>query len=131
MRAVPEPNSTETTETGSIVTWSFGGSDFFPDGVLLSCVAVVPVDDTQRRLFGEVVLRDGERMKRYVSLLQGLSQEDREAALAKLRESVERETLAPFAEYARSELGKDWNPDAEDQPPLGELLLRLQGLGKR
>jgi hypothetical protein len=130
LQVVPEPASTETTETGSTVKWSFDSRDFFPDGVVLSCVAAVPIEDAQKRLFGRLVLHDGEQMKRYVSLLEQLSHDDREAALNKLRGSVESQALAPFAAFARANLPENWDPKSPEPRPLGELLLFLQGLSE-
>lgn len=127
----PKPDLTVPVGGLSSVKWTFDDSAFFPDGVTLGLVTAVPDEKAQTALLGRVALTDKAQLERYVLLLQELGKEHGDV-LGKLRAGVKEQSLAPFAEYARSELGEKWNPDAEDQPPLGELLLMLQGLaGKK
>jgi hypothetical protein len=93
-------------------------------------VTAIPNETAQTALLGRAALTSEAQLERYVVLLQELG-ERRDDVLGKLRDGVKQQSLAPFAEYARSQLPNDWSPEAEDQPPLGELLLSLESLAAK
>lgn len=128
VHAVPKPDDVEEVGGRSTVRWSFDASVLFPDGVLLSCVAVVPLAEEQKALFGGAVLDTRHELEDYSLLLQDFSKGERDEVLSKLRECAEQQSLAPFQEYARGLLPEEWSPSDEEQPHIGSLLLFLEGL---
>ncbi len=131
VHAVPEPDTVEEAGGRSTVRWSFDAGALFPDGVLLSCVAVVPCAKEQEALFGSAVLQTREEIEDYLVLLRDFSKDERGEILVKLGECVEQQRLAPFKDYARDLLPEGWSPEADEQPPLGSLLLFLEGLAAK
>jgi len=126
----PKADSAVTIGGLSSVKWTFDDSAFFPGGVTLGLITAAPDDAAQTGLLGRAALTTDAQVRRYVFLLQELG-EQRDDVLGKLRAGIKQQSLVPFAEYARSRLPNDWSPEAEDQPPLGELLLLLQGLAEK
>ncbi len=128
IRVAPQPNTHQPMENGSLVRWRFSQDDIFPDGVHLSLTCATPIEEAQKRVFGNAVLQTREELEDYLVLLQDFCRDDRDAILSKLRECVEERSLVPFQEYARDLLPEEWSPEADEQPPIGTLLLLLEGL---
>lgn len=132
IRALPEPAATEQGKDGTTVNWAFDERSFFPDGVLLSAVSVVPNEAAQKRLYGEVVLADPEAMRRYVVLMLQLTPEQRKYFLQKLQANIESGSLDEFLGGLRERYPTDTGDDEPvpepDIEPINELTELLQVL---
>ena len=132
LRVLPEAQSVEQGDNGTVVRWAFDEKSFFPNGVLLSAVSVVPNEDAQKRLYGEVVLADPEAMRRYVVLMLQLTLEQRKYFLEELQANIEGGSLDEFLGGLRERYPTDTGDDEPvpepDIEPINELTELLEAL---
>jgi hypothetical protein len=131
VHASPKPVSVEPQPDGTVVVaWGFKKDAFFPDGVELSLVCAVPVADAQVRLFGKTVLDRPEQLRRFVSLLLRLPDEERAAFLTCLRECTEKLSLKGLARFAKGRAPKGGVSGARVELMIEELVGLLEDAGR-
>jgi hypothetical protein len=102
-----KPASVEPQADGTVVVaWKFDKGAFFPDGVELTLVCAVPVAEAQVGLFGKVTLDEPDEVRRFVSLLLRLPDEDREAFLTCLRECTQQRSLKGLTRFVKGRVPK-------------------------
>ena len=131
VRALPRTASVEPQEDGTVVfKWAFDKGAFFPDSVELSLMCGVPVHEAQVRLFGEVALDKQEEVRRFVSLLLRLPDEERDAVLECLRGCVEDLSLKGLTDFVAGRSPRGGVSGAKVDFMLDRLVRMLEEMTK-